>query len=212
MRPRRGFSCFQQVLYFCSSQDYPKAYNFAGLGTIAGHELVHGFDDEGVQYDKSGELLCKDWNQCGWMDRRSKKGFRDMAHTQCCPVKEGYVHCANGATTQGENIADIGGVQATYQAYLEYMKKRDEPEKRLPGLEQYTPNQLFWMFYANHWCSNDGAFDISTQLMVDPHSPSSCRVNQVLQDIPGFGQDFGCKMSQKLFPTPDYRCKVWVMS
>ncbi|KAK6015710.1 peptidase family M13 [Ostertagia ostertagi] len=111
-----------------------------------------------------------------------------------------------------EATAKVSGVQATYEAYLEYMRQRGETEKRLPGLEQYTPPQLFWMFYANHWCSKEAKDVIAIQLMVDEHSPSSCRVNQVVQDIPGFGQNFGCQMTQKMFPTPDVRCKVWVMT
>ncbi|KAK6043012.1 peptidase family M13 [Cooperia oncophora] len=144
---------------------FPKAFNFAGLGSVAGHELMHGFDDEGIQFDKSGAIICSDWNVCGWMDRKSVKGFTDMAQcvvtqysTQCCPEKTGYVRCANGATTQGENIADIGGLESTYNAYVTYMKNQSQPEKRLPGLEQFTPNQLFWMYYANTWCTSSFLF------------------------------------------------------
>ncbi|KAK5966444.1 Zinc metallopeptidase [Trichostrongylus colubriformis] len=95
---------------------YPQAYNYAGQGGTGGHELTHGFDDEGVQFGWDGSLMNCTWNHCGWMDATSKTGFTNMAQcvvsqysTQCCPEKNGNVHCANGATTQGENIADLGG-------------------------------------------------------------------------------------------------------
>ncbi|PIO71155.1 peptidase family M13 [Teladorsagia circumcincta] len=73
--------------------------------------------------------------------------------TQCCPEKEGNVHCANGATTQGENIADLGGQQAAYYAYQQYISETNGEEKRLPGLEKFTPNQLFWITYGSSWCA-----------------------------------------------------------
>lgn len=98
------------------SQDFPQAYNYAGQGGTAGHELTHGYDDEGVQFGPTGMLSNCTWNRCGWMDKNSTLGFIDMAQcvvsqysSQCCPVSTGLVHCANGATTQGENIADLGG-------------------------------------------------------------------------------------------------------
>ncbi|VDO14845.1 unnamed protein product [Haemonchus placei] len=66
------------------------------------------------------------------------------------------------------------------------------------------------MYYAYSWCENKGKDSLITQLLTNPHSPASCRVDQVMQDIPEFGADFGCQMGQKMFPTPDVRCKVWV--
>ncbi|KAK6041668.1 peptidase family M13, partial [Cooperia oncophora] len=131
------------------SYDFPKAFNFAGQGGTIGHELVHGFDDEGKQYPitqnalhvvivSSMVCLCNCTSmECGWMDDEARDGFRDMAqcvvmqyNTQCCPEKKGNVHCANGATTQGENIADLGGQQAAYIAYQEYIKGTGKEEKR----------------------------------------------------------------------------------
>ncbi|EPB70590.1 peptidase family M13 [Ancylostoma ceylanicum] len=95
---------------------YPQAFNYGGQGGTGGHEIVHGFDDEGVQFGPDGSLSKCMWHECGWMTSKSKDGFRDMAqcvvtqyNTQCCPEKSGNILCANGATTQGENIADLGG-------------------------------------------------------------------------------------------------------
>lgn len=141
--------------------NYPQAYNFAGQGGTGGHELTHGYDDEGVQFGFNGELTDCSWNKCGWMDTNSSSGFIDMAQcvvtqfsTQCCPEKTGNIHCANGATTQGENIADLGGQQAAYRSYRQYVAttRKGVEEDRLPGLENYTPNQIFWITYGYSWC------------------------------------------------------------
>ncbi|XGW10917.1 hypothetical protein V3C99_012430 [Haemonchus contortus] len=215
------------------NKDYPMAVNFAGLGSVVGRELVHAFDDEGIQFDAFGALICEEWNHCSWADEKSKKAFVDAAQcvvsqysSQCCPVKEGFTRCVDGAATQGQNIADLGGLQAAYKGYLKYMQDRNETEKRLPGLEQYTPKQLFWMSYANTWCSNEGNIarlfqvhdvfrkDVTWetsdfQLIANQHAPAACRTNQVVQDIPEFAADFGCQTGEKMFPYPDARCKVW---
>ncbi|KAK6766393.1 hypothetical protein RB195_025978 [Necator americanus] len=197
--------------------DYPQAYNYAGQGGTGGHELTHGFDDEGVQFGWDGSLTNCTWNQCGWMDATSKTGFTGMAQcvvtqysTQCCPEKTGNVHCCNGATTQGENIADLGGQQAAYNAYQDYVKELGHDEMRLPGLEQFTPNQIFWITYGYSWCMKQSDKNLVNQLLTNPHAPGSCRTNQVMQDIPSFGKDFGCKQGSPMYPPPDQRCKVWV--
>uniref|UniRef100_A0A914ZEY3 Peptidase M13 C-terminal domain-containing protein n=1 Tax=Panagrolaimus superbus TaxID=310955 RepID=A0A914ZEY3_9BILA len=132
-------------------------FNYAGQGGTAGHELTHGYDDEGVQFGPGGELSDCTWERCGWMDKNSTLGFINMAQCvvsqfseQCCPLKTGNVHCVNGANTQGENIADLGGQQAAYKAYRKYIDvdRNGVEEDRLPGLEAYTPNQIFWMTYG----------------------------------------------------------------
>ncbi|UMM42889.1 hypothetical protein L5515_018547 [Caenorhabditis briggsae] len=198
---------------------YPQAYNFAGQGGTGGHELTHGYDDEGVQFGFNGELTDCAWNKCGWMDTNSSSGFIDMAQcvvtqfsTQCCPEKTGNVHCANGATTQGENIADLGGQQAAYRAYRQYIAETrgGVEEDRLPGLEAYTPNQIFWITYGYSWCMKQSDANLVHQLLTNPHSPAKCRTNQVMQDIPEFGKDFGCARGTPMYPEPANRCKVWV--
>ncbi|KIH49277.1 peptidase family M13 [Ancylostoma duodenale] len=81
---------------------------------------------------------------------------------------------------------------------------------RLPGLEQYTPNQIFWITYGYSWCMKQNDQNLVNQLLTNPHAPGSCRTNQVMQDIPSFGKDFGCKPGSPMYPPPDQRCKVWV--
>ncbi|KAF8381160.1 hypothetical protein PRIPAC_70302 [Pristionchus pacificus] len=204
------------------SLNYPQAYNYAGQGGTAGHELTHGYDDEGVQFDENGKLANCAFTHCSILDDDSRQGFSDMAqcvvqqfNLQCCPVKTGNVRCANGANTQGENIADIGGQQAAYRAYQAYIQdpiygRNGDPEDLLPGLEDLTPNQVFWLSYGFSWCSKKSEKSLVSQLETDPHAPSICRVNQVMQDIPQFGRDFKCKRGNVLYPQDDDRCKVWV--
>uniref|UniRef100_A0A914V1Z7 Uncharacterized protein n=1 Tax=Plectus sambesii TaxID=2011161 RepID=A0A914V1Z7_9BILA len=199
--------------------DFPQAYNYAGQGGTGGHELTHGFDDEGVQYGPDGQLSNCAWNLCTWMDYNSTLGFTDMAQCvvnqfsqQCCPVTTGNVHCANGATTQGENIADLGGQLSAYLAYQDWKKTENngQEEPRLPGLEQYTMNQIFWMTYGYSWCMNQSTQSLVNQMLTNPHAPAKCRTNQVLQDIPAFGIDFGCKRgTDNMYPPATQRCQVW---
>ncbi|KHJ99694.1 peptidase family M13 [Oesophagostomum dentatum] len=196
---------------------YPQAYNYGGQAGTGGHELVHGFDDQGVQFGADGSLSGCTWIECGWMEPEVKASFNNMAQcvvtqysTQCCPAKSGNIRCANGETTQGENIADIGGQLAAYYAYREYVKELGKEEMRLPGLEQYTPNQLFWISYGFTWCMSQTESKLISQLLTDLHAPGSCRVNQVMQDIPEFAKDFGCTIGQNMYPLPEQRCAVWV--
>lgn len=198
---------------------FPQAYNYAGQGGTAGHELTHGYDDGGVQFGPDGRVGDCTWNKCGWMDSNSSSGFLDMAQcviTQfsqnCCPLKSGNVHCASGERTQGENIADLGGELAAYRAYRRYIKEQRNgvEEDLLPGLEQYTPNQIFWLTYGYSWCMKYKEETLIRQLMTNPHSPGECRVNEVLRDIPEFAADFNCQRGSYMYPNDDQRCHVWV--
>ncbi|VDK49929.1 unnamed protein product [Anisakis simplex] len=198
--------------------DFPQAFNYGGEGGTAGHELTHGYDDEGVQFGPQGEMSNCTWDHCGWMDTKSTLGFINMAQCvvsqfseKCCPLKTGNVHCASGERTQGENIADIGGQLASYKAYRHYIQvdRKGVEEDRLPGLEQFSPNQIFWITYGYSWCMKTTDKYLTRQLMTNPHSPGVCRVNQVMQDIPEFGQDFNCRRGAAMYPPNDERCHVW---
>ncbi|CAJ0933498.1 unnamed protein product, partial [Mesorhabditis belari] len=143
--------------------DWPQAVNYGG-----------------VQFGPDGSLSGCDSFRCGWMDMNSTAGFTDMAQcvvtqytTQCCPVKTGNVHCANGAITQGENIADLGGQQAAYRAYQKYVATQlnGVEEQSLPGLEEYTPNQIFWIAKGFVWCTVQSIDSLVRQMLTNPHSP-----------------------------------------
>ncbi|CAJ0935377.1 unnamed protein product, partial [Mesorhabditis belari] len=199
---------------------FPQAFNYGGQGGTGGHELTHGYDDEGVQFGPTGQLIANDDFHSGWMDANSTQGFIDMAqcvvsqfNTQCCPVKTGNVHCANGETTQGENIADLGGQQAAFRAYRKYVERnlKGVEEDRLPyPMNKYTPNQIFWISYGYSWCMLQRPDNLVRQILTNPHAPAQCRTNQVMQDIPQFASDFNCRQGQKMYPSDEDRCKVWV--
>uniref|UniRef100_A0A1I7RRP4 Neprilysin n=1 Tax=Bursaphelenchus xylophilus TaxID=6326 RepID=A0A1I7RRP4_BURXY len=198
---------------------YPQAYNYGGQGGTLGHELTHAFDSMGVQYDPSGTLSrnCT-LEYCTWLRPKSVDGFLDMAQCvisqyseQCCPLETGNVHCANGELTQGENIADIGGQLASFNAYRTWISKYNNgaEEEGLPGLDDFTSNQIFWISYGFSWCMKQKEESLVNQMLTNEHAPGKCRVNQVMQDIPQFAKDFGCKRGQTLFPPAEKRCKVW---
>ncbi|VDM70352.1 unnamed protein product, partial [Strongylus vulgaris] len=136
---------------------WPDAANFGGLGVIVGHELTHGFDDEGVQWDGTGILK-------GWMDNSSTLGFNGMANcvvdqfNHFCPLNEKNFDrtvCIDGAMTQGENIADSGGIQSSYRAYRNYVNLKG-PDLQLPDelLQGFTLDQLFFLTFAQARSSN----------------------------------------------------------
>jgi neprilysin len=128
--------------------DRPKYMNFGAIGSVIGHEITHGFDDEGSQFDAEGNLV-------DWWQEATKTAYLEKA--QCIIDQYGnYTEPnvdmqLNGINTQGENIADNGGIKEAYFAYKSYVEKNGE-EKMLPNLN-YTTIQLFWISAAQSWCS-----------------------------------------------------------
>jgi neprilysin len=122
--------------------------NFGAIGSVIGHEITHGFDDEGSQFDSVGNLV-------DWWGEDTKSAFLEKAR---CIIEQygNYTEPnvglnLNGINTQGENIADNGGIKEAYRAYVSYTKKNGQ-ENNLPGLN-YTSNQLFWISSAQTWCT-----------------------------------------------------------
>jgi neprilysin len=130
------------------SVDRPKYMNYGAIGSIIGHEITHGFDDEGRQFDANGNLV-------DWWQPDTKTAYLDKVRCiidQYSNFTEPTVKLnLNGINTQGENIADNGGLKEAYSAYTKWAAKYGE-EQKLPGLD-YTPNQLFWIAAAQSWCS-----------------------------------------------------------
>uniref|UniRef100_A0A1I7UUF2 Peptidase_M13 domain-containing protein n=1 Tax=Caenorhabditis tropicalis TaxID=1561998 RepID=A0A1I7UUF2_9PELO len=190
---------------------WPPSINYGGMGLVAGHELTHGFDDQGVQWGPTGNLAS-------WMDDNSYTGFKAMA--QCvineyngfCPLNATQYtpNCVKGSQTQGENIADNGGIHAAFNAFKTH-QALDGPDPRLPDrlFGQFTHDQLFFMSFAQVWCEvrrSDEA--LYTQIMVDPHSPSMYRVFGTIQNFPAFQTAFNCPLGSASAPTN--HCEVWV--
>ncbi|CAJ0574538.1 unnamed protein product, partial [Mesorhabditis spiculigera] len=191
--------------------NWPAAMNFGSMGVIAGHELTHGFDDEGVQWDGTGGLN-------GWMDQMSSYYFSEMAdcvvqeYSGFCPLPANYstAACIDGAQTQGENIADNGGIHSAFRAYKAYVNLHG-PDPLLPDddLSQLTADQLFFIAFAQPWCQlPPTAQREMRQLLVDVHSPSLYRVFGTIQNFPAFKTAYNCPYNTKY--APEKHCNVWV--
>ncbi|CAA93782.2 Neprilysin-1 [Caenorhabditis elegans] len=183
---------------------FPKALNYGGIGAVIGHEITHGFDDTGRQFDNVGNL--RDW----WDNTTSSK-FNER--TQC--IIEQYADVKlrgtdlriNGKLTQGENIADNGGIKQAFKAYKSYLEKHGGQEARLPQFESLTNEQLFFVGYAQVWCGAKTPETKTLLLLTDPHSPETARVNTVLTNQPEFAEAFKCPAGSPMNPTK--RCVVW---
>ncbi|KAL6734494.1 hypothetical protein Aduo_005029 [Ancylostoma duodenale] len=157
----------------------------------------------GRQYDSIGNLR-------EWWDTVSKKRFEERA--QCFIDQYGKIEVPgtalrlNGKLTQGENIADNGGVKQAFRAYKNYLKKHGE-EKRIRGLEQFNNEQMFFLGYASICCGHVTKDAAIRRILVDPHSPMRYRVNQVLANQPEFAAAFQCKVGTPMNPTE--RCALW---
>jgi len=177
------------------------AENYGHIGSIVGHELTHGFDDEGRQFDANGNL--KDW----WTPEDGKK-FDEMT---ACEVNEYGNFVAvddvklNGKLTLGENTADNGGLRLAYIAFLaDANRKNIDLTKMQDG---YTPLQQFFLGQGQDWCGSTRPEQLRLQVQTDPHSPRRFRVNGVVQNMPEFGRAFGCKTGQPMMPAN--ACRVW---
>jgi predicted metalloendopeptidase len=188
----------QPPLYDSHASD---ATNYGHVGGIVGHELTHGFDDEGRQFDANGNL--EDW----WTPEDGKN-FDEKAE---CEVKEYGNFVAvddakvNGKLTLGENTADNGGLRLAYIALLADAKRKNTNlNKKEDG---YTPIQQFFLGHGQSWCGNTRPEQLRLQVQTDPHSPRQFRVNGVVQNMPEFGKAFGCKAGQPMMPVN--ACRVW---
>lgn len=188
------------------STDQPMSMNFGAIGIVMGHELTHGFDDQGRLYDKDGAL--KSW----WKNSTSEK-FNSRA--QCVANQYSQfklqgkpVMHLNGNLTLGENLADNGGAQNAYKAYAKWAAQQ-------PGgmagqkVGKYTGEQLFFYGFSQSWCTVQKTKSERQQAVTDVHSPAQFRVNGALANHPAFAKAFGCKAGSKMNPGPEKRCLVW---
>ncbi|ESO88295.1 hypothetical protein LOTGIDRAFT_165736 [Lottia gigantea] len=184
-------------------KNYLKALNYGGIGMVIGHEITHGFDDQGRQYDKTGSL--RQW----WSDDVVEV-FKTRA--QCVieqygnfTVKEADLQI-NGINTQGENIADNGAITQSFKAYRHWVSQERNEEPKLPGLD-FSPNQLFFINFAQVWCNSMRKQSAISRVLTGVHSPGKFRVIGTLQNSPDFAKTFGCPVSS--YMNPEKKCKVW---
>ncbi|XP_015454297.2 endothelin-converting enzyme 1 [Pteropus alecto] len=178
----------------------PKALNFGGIGVVVGHELTHAFDDQGREYDKDGNLRP-------WWKNSSVEAFKRQ--TECMVEQYGNYSVngepVNGRHTLGENIADNGGLKAAYRAYQNWVKKNGA-EQTLPTLG-LTNNQLFFLGFAQVWCSVRTPESTHEGLITDPHSPSRFRVIGSVSNSKEFPEHFHCPPGSPM--NPRHKCEVW---
>jgi endothelin-converting enzyme/putative endopeptidase len=180
------------------------ATNYGHIGSIEGHELTHGFDDEGRKFDAQGNL--KDW----WTADDAKR-FEQRTD---CVVNEynGFVAVdnlhVNGKLTLGENTADNGGLRLAWMALLADAANKQTPldKKTSTG---YTPKQELFLGWAQNWCSTERPELLRLAVQTDVHSPDRIRANGVIVNMPEFGATFGCKTGQPMSPPPEKMCRVW---
>ncbi len=188
-----------QPPFFSDKED--DAVNYGDMGSTIGHELTHGFDDEGRQYDKDGNL--KDW----WTKDDESK-FTQKA--QCMVDQYDAIEAVpgvhlNGKLTLGENLADLGGLWLAWIAWQD--KAQAEHLDMSAKTDGYTPEQRFWIAYAQQWCTQTRPEQLRSQAQANPHSPDEYRTNSILQDLPAFAKSFSCKSSDKMVSANP--CRVW---
>jgi putative endopeptidase len=188
-----------QPAFYDPKQD--DAVNYGHIGAVIGHELTHGFDDEGKKFDGKGNL--DDW----WTAEDTKKF---VERTDCVANEYGSFVAVddvkvNGKLTLGENTADNGGLLLAYMAYMDRAKKEgvDLATKK----DGFTPLQHFYIGYAQNYCENSRPELVRTQVLTDPHSPDHFRVTGAIVNQPGFAAAFGCKKGSPMVPVNS--CRVW---
>ncbi|MCB2408338.1 M13 family metallopeptidase [Hymenobacter lucidus] len=176
------------------------AVNYGGIGAVIGHEMTHGFDDQGRQYDSEGNL--RDWwtkeDADKFTQRAALVGSQFDAFT---PLDSVHV---NGKLTMGENLADLGGLNIAYTALQKTLAGK--PKTKVDG---FTPEQRFFLAYAQIWRTNQRPEAIRQQVLTDPHSPAQFRTNGPLQNMPQFFEAFGCKDDAKMVRATAERAKIW---
>lgn len=176
------------------------AFNYGAIGVVIGHEMTHGFDDQGRHYDKDG-------NMTDWWTENDSKGFEKRAtlfsdffsNIKVLPDLN-----ANGRLTLGENLADHGGLQVAFAAY-----KNATRGKQLPVADGLTADQRFFVAYAGVWAANITEKEIRSRTKSDPHSLGRWRVNGALPHVDAWYEAFNVKEGNKLFIPKSERLDLW---
>jgi len=169
---------------------------------VIGHEITHGFDDKGRQFDKHGNLKQ-------WWDNATIQAFQKQAE---CIVRQYSSYKLDqvglhvkGKMTRGENIADNGGLKQSFRAYRKWVERNGE-EELLPGME-LNHDQLFFLNYAQIWCGSMRPQDAETQIMSSVHAPGPIRILGPLSNSEDFARSFNCPRGSRM--NPEHKCSVW---
>jgi len=185
-------------------KDMDEAVNYGGVGAVIGHEITHGFDDQGRQFDATGNL--RDW----WTEADSK-AYDERGNCIANEYTEEIPEAGpgvkqNGRLTQGEDTADNGGTRLAFMALVSALAKQGKSVDD-KGPDGWTSRQRFFLSYANSWCDQARPEVLRTQVLTNPHSVPKYRVNNTLANMPEFAQAFGCKKGTPM--VHENACRVW---
>ena len=178
------------------------AANYGGIGAVIGHEIGHGFDDQGSKYDGDGNMV--DW----WSDEDRSK-FEELTSVlvkqfdALSPESTPDIH-VNGAFTLGENIGDLGGLGIAYKAFKLALNGAESPV--IDGL---TGDQRFFLSYAHSWRNKNRPEEVRRRIAIDPHSPDEFRCNQIVRNVQEFYEAFGVSEADELWLAPQERVRIW---
>ena len=182
------------------------AFNYGAIGVVIGHEMTHGFDDQGSQFDKDGNLI-------NWWTEEDRARFEERTK-----VMEEYFNAievapgvyANGKFTLGENIADHGGLQVAYQAFQNAQKAAIGNGQSAIGIvDGFTPEQRFFLAYANVWAGNIRPEEVLQRTKSDPHSLGMWRVNGALPHISAWYEAWNVTPESPMYLAPEKRVSIW---
>ncbi|KAG0302166.1 hypothetical protein BGZ97_002475 [Linnemannia gamsii] len=189
----------------------PEYVNYGSMGVVGGHEIGHAFDNSGRHYDAIGRIQ-------NWWTNSTSKAFDERA--QCYVNQYGNFtikgpgnkdYNLDGQLTLGENLADNGGIKMSFRVWQSRAKSDPNGKKiknyKLPGLDKYTPEQLFFISYGRLWCNKMRPEALLNLVRTNPHSPAKWRINGVAQNSPDFAKAFKCKAGSPMNPAK--KCEVW---
>lgn len=179
------------------------AVNYGAIGAVIGHEMGHGFDDQGAKYNGDG-VLSDWWTEADLEAFRKLGDALEAQYDGFCPLPEEDAPCVNGELTKGENIGDLGGLSLAYRAY--HMSLGGEEAPVIDGL---TGDQRFFMAWAQVWRSKYREEALRTQLLTDPHSPALYRVNGIVRNFGEWYDAFGVDADDDLYLAPEDRVRIW---
>jgi len=176
------------------------AYNYGGIGTVIGHEMTHGFDDQGAKYDAEGNLR-------NWFTPEDLKNFQ--ARTDCVANEYSEFNVAqginiNGKLVNGESVADLGGATIALRAYEKSLEG-----KQRATIDGFSPEQRFFLGFAQVWGENMSPQEATRRALTDPHAQGPFRVNGTVQNMPEFWKAYDCKDGDKMVRDASKRCSIW---
>jgi endothelin-converting enzyme/putative endopeptidase len=188
-----------QPPYFDPAAD--PAANYGGIGAVIGHEMGHGFDDQGRQFDASGKV--RDWWTSATADKfKARAAMLGKQFDAYEPVPGVHI---KGELTMGENIGDLGGLEIAYAAYRRYVASHGAP----PVIDGFTGDQRFFIAYAYSWQDKAREGALRQQLLTNEHSPAEYRVNGIVRNFDPWYAAFGVKPGDRLYLPPDQRVHIW---